>query len=821
MRNILLFYILFISSLIQIHANERIKTIQLEITVPSDINTDSVYATIPALKYNKKIVTSWTVDDSYSIYNQIFCVINKKWVDDELMSYWDANDNRMFFYHLNGEKTSGYIPQKALEYTDGCGISHRFAATVACWPWKLTDKDQDVGKFNVCISTKEINLMQDFGYTFCYHDVIQDIPLTSQDVFDKALSAAADSFQTKTGRTPKIMIEPNGNHDYVTFSLNNDLIEATIAQTIDRDVFPFKENESLEKTSGCIKRDFGDSSDKLYKKLYTELTLQEKERKWIINGSHRQYTNNVTAFLNKLDSTFGASGQDCVWVPSIDEYVEYSYMKNYTIINKSVEKNKITFMLQIPVKDRFWFKSLSLLLSGIQDTSEISVSVSDSVYGLSYGFSDKKLLVNLDFNDYLPEHAEKYTTIFENQRTVEAYEDALYFVSLLKKELQTPYLNRINSLVITPTVSEFKINNGNKQTSNKLVSVSFEASKSAVYYRLSESQYFEDASWKLLEPTPTFMLSPKIGTKKVYLQLKNALYLTNTISAEIELQEQKFKLVVGLSGSSTANSTELVNEEMLNNVALGFKDSYNALKLYDVYGNQSMKLAKNKSDISLALSKYGISEGLRKTSKNYDPSFSGDLGTYPDRYYSRANFIGTDSSIAKETCRLIAGFIDIPNGIYDIRVLASQSKQTLASDYEHYRYQVNNSNIYIPDSDIFYNNQNNFIEFKNITVDDGTLMICSWREPYEEKSGYYAPMNLIEIKEAILTGYNQIMLNASSMRICSAIGKLIIEKEDLLPFSIYTFEGAVAKYVIPVSQKTEIGLPAGVYIINNIKAIVY
>lgn len=793
----------------------------MEVTVPSGINTDSVNATIPALKYNKKIVTTWTVDDSYSIYNQIFCVVNKKWVDDELMSYWDPNDNRTFFYHLNGEKTTGYIPEKTLEYTDGCGISHRFATSVACWPWKLTDKDQDVGKYNVWISTKEIRMMQDFGYTFCYHDISQDLPLISQDEFDKALSAAADSFQTKTGRTPKIMIEPNGNHDYVTFSLNNDLIEATISQTIDRDVFPFKENESLDKTSGCIKRDFGDTSDKLYNILQAELLLQEKERKWIINGSHRQYANNVSAFFNKLDSTFGASGQDCVWVPSIDEYVEYSYMRNHTKINKSVEGNKIIFTLQVPVKDQFWFKSISLLLSGINDTSEIYVSASDSVYGLSYGLNDNKLLINLDFNDYLPEHAEKYTSIFENFKTVEAYEDALYFVSLLKKELQTPYLDRINSLVTPPTVSGFTINNGKKQTSNKLVSISFEASKSAVYYRLSESQNFEDTSWKLLEPTTIFKLSPELGTKKVYLQLKNALYLSDIVTAQIELQEQKFKLVVGLSGSSTTNATELVNEEMLNNIALGFKDSYTALKLYDVYGNQTMKLAKNKSEISLALSKYGISEGLRKTSKNYDPSFSGDLGTYPDRYYSRANFIGTDSAIVKETCRLIAGFIDIPNGIYDIRILASQSKQTLASEYQHYRYQVNNSDIYIPDSDIFFNNQNKFIEFKNLKVEDSTLLICSWREPSGVKWGYYAPINLIEIIDATITGTDTIKCRESSMHIYSEIGKLIIEKEDQTPFSIYSIEGIIVKYVVPKTRWTEISLPSGVYIISGNKGIVY
>ena len=92
--------------ILNINAGEIFKTIKVEITVPASLNTDSVIAIIPALKYNKKIVTSWTVDDSYSIYNQIFSVVNKKWVDDELMSFWNPEDSRTFFYHLNGEKNN-------------------------------------------------------------------------------------------------------------------------------------------------------------------------------------------------------------------------------------------------------------------------------------------------------------------------------------------------------------------------------------------------------------------------------------------------------------------------------------------------------------------------------------------------------------------------------------------------------------------------------------------------------------------------------------------------------------------------------------------
>lgn len=803
-----------------ITASDIVKIIKIEVIIPPTVDKDALIALIPTLKYNKKVVTTWTVDDSYSIYNQIFSVVNKKWVDDELMSYWNPEDARTFFYHLNGEKTTGYVPQKPLGYTDGCGISHRFSASVACWPWKLAGYDQDVSKYNMWVSSKEMRMMQDFGYTFCYHDLAPDFSPMSQLEFDEALTAAADSFQTKTGRTPKIMIEPNGDHNYVTYSLKNDIVETSIAQTIDRYVYPFKENESLEKDYGCIIRYFDTTPDELINKLSKDLTLSETERKWHLNGSHRQSIKTVSRFFQKLDSLYGAGGQDCVWVPSVDEYVEYSYMRNHTTIEKSVSGNKITFTLRVPIKDRFWFQSLSLLVTGISDTTDIKVSASDNALGLSYGLSEGKLLVNVDFNDYLPIHAEKYTTIFEQERTLEAYEDAIYFVSMLRKELQTPYYNRVMRLLSPPVVSTLIINNGKTQTENKAVSVSFQASESAVYYRLGESPDFKDASWRLLQTQTSFQLSPALGKKKVYIQLKNALYTSNVISADIELLESQFKMVIGFSGKAT-NTKEKVNGEILNNVVLGMKDEYSAIQLYDTEGNESALLARSVLDIKQPMKKLGISASVPKQLGSRDLFFTDDIGTYPDRFYSRVYFYGSKTLLTPETQRLIAGIIQIPNGVYNVRILASQNKNSTVDEYQSYRYQVNNSEIFIPDSDYFYNNHNHFIEFKNIKVEDSTLLICSWREAETVGYGYYAPMNLVEIKESTQSNVDTPEIIYSPFRVWSAPGKLIIEKEDMLPFTIYGIEGSLVKQVVPEGIRSEVNLPSGVYIINGEKGIVY
>jgi len=374
-----------------------------------------------------------------------------------------------------------------------------------------------------------------------------------------------------------------------------------------------------------------------------------------------------------------------------------------------------------------------------------------------------------------------------------------------------------------PIASDLLIDNGYSKTASLLVSISFKSNNTGTYYRLGESSNLEDATWKVLEKEITFTLSPELGTKTVYLQLRNARFESEVISDQIELVNNDHKVVVGFNGSNyKENITEIVNEEMLNNVSINFHDTFSTIQLYDIWGSPTMKLAKKMSEISKAMSKYGISERVDRYISSYNPTFTGDLGVYPNRFYSYPSFFGADSALTPETRRLIVGFINVPNGIYDIRILGSQNRKTDASDYLQYRYQANDSEIIIPDSDIFNNNQNNFIELKNVTVLDSTLLICSWREPFGVRWGYYAPMNLIEIKRSNLSSIDPIDgINNSNIKIISSFGKLIIEKNDTLPFSIYSIEGVIMKEIVPENYRTEIILPPGVYIIQGKKGIVF
>ncbi len=818
----------FLVSIFPLQADNTQKTITFEVTVPTGVDANAISLEFPKLKYNKKIICSWTTDDSYNIWNNIFSLINKKYVSNEVgVNPWTGATGYSFFYHLGMAQdicqSSGFVPSKFLEYTDGAGVKHRFASTVSAYQWDLGERDYLGGVAYPWVTAKEARLMADFGFTLGYHD-LQDYDGSGESNFDAALAKDSSIFLSLTDRVPKVMIEPNGDHKYLTYSQKSSTIQMMIAQSGDtriKKVYPFKNGFTLNKADVTVERTFGGAStyiSDMITRLQIEHDGPEELRTWLILGKHRTNATDEQMFLNSIESRFGASGDDSVWFPSIDEFFEYWYMKEHATVKKEVEGQKIRFTLDIPVEDNFYFQSLSVLLNGISTINGINVASGDNVFGTSFGINDNKLLINLDFNESLPERAERYVSIYEKEKTTETYEDAMYFVSQLKPELKEPYINRINTMLTTPVLTGLSINNGAERTGNSLVSVSFSVSETAAYYRISESPDFENANWLPLVTSTLYNLSSDLGNKTIYIQLKNALYESKIVSAQIELIKSENKVVVGFSGDNQTNKKEFVNGEMLNNINLNVYKGWKAVQLYDTSDNPLIKLAKDTAEIKTAMDKYGISERISRGTSSLDPSLSGDEGVYPDRFIKYSTFFGSDTEMTPENRRLIAGFLKVPNGVYDVRVLGSRNGSS--TDFQNYRYQANNSLIYTPESDFFNNNNSKFIEIKNVIVDDSTLLVCSWREPFGNKYGYYAPMNLIEIKPSISTSIHSV-IEENKIKIYSGKGKLIIKSKELIPLNIYSIEGRLIKQLPPTNNSSEVYLPAGIYIINDCKGIVY
>lgn len=77
------------------------------------------------------------------------------------------------------------------------------------------------------------------------------------------------------------------------------------------------------------------------------------------------------------------------------------------------------------------------------------------------------------------------------------------------------------SFVLIPVISAFNINSGASTASSTTVTLNNTATGSPTQYMASESSSFTGASWLAYDTAPSFTLSSGVGTRTVYLKVKN------------------------------------------------------------------------------------------------------------------------------------------------------------------------------------------------------------------------------------------------------------------------------------------------------------
>ena len=523
----------------------------VEFTITSDqpINTSNITLTFPKLKYDKELVFSYITDDSYSIYNSVFNLINKRYIDNEKMSFWNTAEDRTFFYHLDFQytynnvtydKSEGFTPTKFLEYSDGTGIKHRFSTSVAIWPDKFGTYDYSGGWSWPWITAKEMRMFYDFGYTPLYHDITGYTSDMSQESFDAIVNASAQEFLNLTGRQPKILAEPNGDHTYLTFSQANPTINMLTAQSGDARIqyaYLFAENATLDKNDITVKRDFNISAT-YATDLLNNLTVMRNQlradRKWLIGSSHRPNpgyqmleTSNEGEYklFTQIEELYGISGDDSIWFASVDEVYEYWFMINNTVVSSTqITPNSIKYTLNVAKLDNFWFRSLSCILTGL--VGNITIISSDNCYGLSYANKAQDVLINLDFNPDLLAKVDKYMNILTDDVTnQQALENAQYFVQMLKPGLIESYQTQIDSITSSPILDSIIINNGDVSTQASTVDIELNTTSLYItHYMISEDNTFTDTQWLVYGGNQiqyTFEEYTTSEAKIVYVKLKN------------------------------------------------------------------------------------------------------------------------------------------------------------------------------------------------------------------------------------------------------------------------------------------------------------
>ena len=644
--------------------------VEFDVAFPNTIDKESVSLSIPPLKFNKKMVFSYITDDSNTIYQYIFSLINKR----KLAKKMQLPDGRYPYYHLGmqGKQefeqyvSDDYYPDNFAQCTDGTGVKRRYATAMAMWPEKLKDQSigQDVGMWYPWVSEKEFKMYRDFGYMAILHDLVgYSSDTDTQEKFDKCLNDTISFFNEYAGITPKVMAEPNGDHNYIAFSRNNPVIQAITAQSGDSSiqlVYPFKSDFTLDKNDVTIQRVFAYGNDltldndtpeyaqNLLSRLATMNSSADRDSiYWLIGSAHR-CAHWESVLIKNIHQLYGDIGNDSLWFPTLDEFFEYWYMRVNTLSVKTITDTGVHFKMYIPKGSNFFYRDLSVLLDGISSVEGVSVVSGENVYGTSYAVSDGKLLVNLNFDEKLMQRVDKYVSAFEADHNKEyAYDDAYYFVQQLKNGLIEPYLQRLNQFVSPPTLESLKINNGSSTTGQKIVTLSITYSGQApTHYMASENSDFSGSVWVEYSDNPSFILSDGFNEKTVYVKLKNthgeSTAKSNSITyIETVLTLNSIMINGGTSSTSqgdvsvaftyTGNPTHyMLSEDSDFSGALwtAFNNSTVLFSLSEGYGNKTvyakMKDVKNETSVKSAQIQFVDTVSVRLNSIVIN---NGDAGT--------------------------------------------------------------------------------------------------------------------------------------------------------------------------------------------------
>ncbi|MBM3210824.1 PQQ-like beta-propeller repeat protein, partial [Candidatus Poribacteria bacterium] len=84
-----------------------------------------------------------------------------------------------------------------------------------------------------------------------------------------------------------------------------------------------------------------------------------------------------------------------------------------------------------------------------------------------------------------------------------------------------------------PLLAGFSINNGASNTINHTVSLNHAYANYPTEYMASENASFIGATWEMHYSVPYFTLSPGVGTKTVYMKLRNSVAESNILSDSI------------------------------------------------------------------------------------------------------------------------------------------------------------------------------------------------------------------------------------------------------------------------------------------------
>lgn len=255
-----------------------------------------------------------------------------------------------------------------MTYTDNVGKTQRYRMTCAVMPY-------DINSGNYAkITANDAKLMLRTGFSFAQHDV-DDI--SSVSAISSAMTTNNTTWTNAVGIGLKVMVEPNGNHNYLTAGVQNSGICWNIFQN------PTSEYPGNSKALSAWTNSRTDWSASGIDDMpstfsskptggYTRIFFQGNESAWktavdaadgsniIIGGTHG-LGDDIKSHLRTSSNV-----TDNAWVCGADEAWEYYHIyNNLKIENVTFGGGTLSFDVLMPTYNKNQFRELTLNIPGL------------------------------------------------------------------------------------------------------------------------------------------------------------------------------------------------------------------------------------------------------------------------------------------------------------------------------------------------------------------------------------------------------------------------------------------------------------------------
>jgi len=431
--------------------DKAVNKFRVKITPTNPSNVGNVNITIPPLKFNKKFVLTYTGDDGLlGIYSFLQRYVNKRKVitlSSDPYSGLCTHDGRPY--------TTAITAANYVGSTDGAGNIIPFRFGSAWFTYNNSSVDLHENN-NIYLSGMWWSELQTFSD---YYGGVYNHEIGNNSNAYKSMPDNENKIYSEIGIYPSIMIRPNGDDTYIDAAEVYDFIKLRTTEgsyKVDYptpnlfnniDLYKLTLQRVLLESGNLSTNDLKGMVDTLYSSATsTNVPISNWFHHSIIAGSGAIQFDGLKTLLDYINNTYGAGGNDSIWMPTLDELYEYLYIRENTTITKKVVGNTAVFDIVVNNDANQHFKEFSLLVSGATTASEIT-DISGEQYGLSTGSTDTELLININYNTNLLTLAEKYLSIAEAYPIIENKQDATFFVNRINSKLAVPYTTRLAALV--------------------------------------------------------------------------------------------------------------------------------------------------------------------------------------------------------------------------------------------------------------------------------------------------------------------------------------------------------------------------------------